>query len=131
MSIFNYYSTVFKGSLSESIVNSFEVQALDIIEMYIKSKCLNKTKELNDYGDFNKAICYEIELLNLNGVGSINGASSENDVTSIKTGNYEIQISANRRNKYIWNGLPLHTMAKMLIDNELKKNGHSSILVRP
>lgn len=129
MSIFEYYRDIFKGKLEEPIVSELEPQATDIINQYVLSLVLDKLLKFDEYGDYRRAICYELELLNQTGKDAIHGASGENDVTAIKTSGYEISISATRRNQYVWKGLPLHIMSKMIVENELKANGFMEMLV--
>lgn len=128
MDYFTFYKETYKGALSKEMFEELLPKSLDIMQLFANILC-NSFLTLEEYGDFNKALCYQIDCLNTQGSGTINGEASEKDITEVKTANYTINYFNKTKSYFDFQGLPFSTMTRYYMINELTKNGHYRRLV--
>lgn len=123
-----YYTETYKGKLEEAIFEEILPKAIDIMTMFANELC-GTSLELGEYGLFKKAICYEVDCIHQFDLATINGAQGEQAITTVKTEGYTVEYSKGAQKFFLYKGLPMASMSKMLIENELKRNGHYRLLV--
>lgn len=122
---YKYYTDEFKGSLNEVRFNELLRDANIIVEMFVKDLVSMRylQNRLSTFGNFDMAICYEIEMIDKHGDDSLHGTPTENDVVSITTTGYKIETDKSKSKFFEYKGLPFSSISKEMIMNELRKNG--------
>lgn len=130
---YEYYSSEFKGTVSEAIFNELEPKVCDIISIYIMSIIpSDRVKDtLDDYEiDLKKDICYQIDYINEQGKDILNGSQAKNRLKSVKNAafTYEYDLSETDNVESV-NGIPISPFASIHIRTELNKQGYFNRLV--
>lgn len=126
MDYYVYYKNEFKGILPQIEFEALQNKVVDFLKSYVDDKLTSDRVQdsLENYGDMQKAICYEIDYIAQNGgVNALNG-SSDLDLKQVQSSGYTFQVD-NAGNVY--KGVPLSPLSETLIMNELKKNGYLSM----
>lgn len=128
---YKYYSEMFHGKLSLAEYKEYSEFAEDLILDYVHSMTSVKYsgEVLSYFGDFDKAICYEIDQLSASGSEAISGRPSDSDISSIDTSGFKIQYDSSNSNQFYYIGLPFSPLSKNLIFNELRKNGFTNRVI--
>lgn len=127
MTDYKFYNDIFKGNLSEDVFNEILPKAVDIMTVFANELC-SMHLTINEYGNFDKAICYQIECMHQLGMQSIHGAVGEGSVTQIKTENYTIDYKSNQ-NHFMYRGMPFASMTRWMMIDELKSNGKFKLVM--
>lgn len=127
MTDYGFYKETFKGKLEKAIFDDILPRAIDIMTLFANELC-NMNISLDEYGIFDKAICYQIECMHQLGVQSIHGAVGEGSITQIKTGNYTIDYKSNQ-NHFMYKGIPFASMTRWMMIDELKSNGKFKLVM--
>lgn len=122
---YEYYRETYKGSLTEEDFDQFIDIAEDLVLCYVHdlASIQYTDKPLEYFGDFNRALCYEVDLLNSQGMEAIMNEPSDKRLSSIKTSGFTISYSNQNARLFALNGMPFHPMTRSLIEHELRKNG--------
>ena len=75
---YQYYRDDYKGTIGEAEFNALLPKAEAVLKMYIDDRV--RTDQLQDtldgYGNFDKALCFEVDYIDQNGgAAAVNGAS--------------------------------------------------------
>ena len=111
------------GKVSEADFTSLIDPVCDFLQSYIETYVLSSLicNQLEDYGNFEKAIVYQIDYLNENGGIRVFYGSSDTDIESVTTSGYTYKVGDNVIKH---NGVPLSPLSKALIMKELRRNGY-------
>lgn len=123
---YQYYKEDYEGSISEAEFCKLYPKVRDILKMYVDDivRTDHLKQNLDDYGNFDRAICFELDYLDQNGgVAAVNG-SSDLDLKQFESSGYKFQIGANGHS---YKGVPFSPLAESSIRVELKKNGYLSM----
>lgn len=127
---FEYYSQTYHGSLGQVEFSSLLPKVCDFIKVFMESYIsIYKQKEsLEEYDcNLDKAVCYQIDCIALNGGDKALNGNGDNNVTSVTTSGLTYHIGDDRCS---FNGVPLSPMAKQMIMAELDKKGYLNRCVR-
>lgn len=120
---YQYYKEEYEGSISEAEYARLYPKVRNVLKMYVDDivRTDQLKQKLDDYGNFDKAICLELDYLDQNGgVAAING-SSDLDLKQFESSGYKFQVGTGG---HAYKGIPLSPMAESIIMTELKKNGY-------
>lgn len=126
---YQYYSDHHKGELKEAEYDRLMPGVKILLKTFIDSllRVEQLKNKLEDYGNFDDAICLEIDYLNQNGgIAAING-SSDFDLKQVQSSGYTFQVDVNGSGERTFNGIPFSPLARSMIITELRKQGMLSM----
>lgn len=111
------------GNVSEEEFSSLVTPVYDFLQSYVESyvSLFDLRKNINDYGDFDMAIVYQIDFTHENGGTRVFNGNSDTDVESVTSSGYTYKVGNNLTRH---NGIPISPLTKSLIMKELRKNGY-------
>lgn len=112
-----------EGQMSEADFVSLIGSVSDFLQSYVESfvKSSELRDHLTDYGDFDKAIVYQLDYINENGGIRVFYGSSDTDVESVTSSGYTYKVGDS---VIKYDGIPVSPLAKSLIMKELRKKGY-------
>ena len=128
---YGYYEETYKGTLTEEEFDKFIGVAEDIILCYIHdlASIQYESEPLEFFGDFNRALCYEVDLLNSEGMEAFMNEPTASKISSVNTSGFSFRYSTRNSANFYVKGLPFHPMSRDLVDHELRKNGFTNRVI--
>ena len=127
---YEYYSNTYGGTLRETEFKKLLTKAELLVKSFIdeRLKATQLKADLSDYGDFDEALCLEIDYLDQNGgVAALNG-SSDLDLKQVQSSGYTFQVDTGASSEErSYKGIPFSPLAKTMILTELRKRGLLSL----
>ncbi len=123
---YQYYVDTYKGELDkpefDRLISKVEMLVKAYVDSLLRIEQIKDT--LNEYGNFNDALCLEVDYLQQNGgVNALNG-SSDLDIKQVQTSGYTFQIGSDLdEDERSFNGIPFSPLAKSMILTKLRKQG--------
>ena len=129
---YEYYNVTYKGELRKEEFDKLLPKAKLLIKSFIDDlvRTDHLQKKLDDYGDFDEALCLELDYLDQNGgIAAING-SSDLDLRQVQSSGYTFQVGTDASANYddrSYKGIPFSPLARSQVITELRKKGLLSL----
>lgn len=119
---YRYYRDDYEGTIREAEFNLLLPKAEAVIKAFIDDHVRTDQLQevLSGYGNFDKAICFEIDYLDQNGgTAAVNGAS-DLDLKQVQSSGYTFQMGNGGQS---YKGIPFSPLARSVIMTELRRSG--------
>ena len=82
---YEYYLNTYKGKATKAAFDSYITQAADLLLIYVHryASAVYADQDLDFFGNFSKALCYEVDCLIAYGSDAMNGMPSDANVESV------------------------------------------------
>lgn len=129
---YEYYRDTYQGQLTKAEFDQLLPKVKMLLKTFIDDliRTEHLRKSLDDYGDFDDALCLELDYLAQNGgIVAING-SSDLDLKQVQSSGYTFQIGADTsvsHDERSYKGIPFSPLARAQIITILRQKGLLSL----